>query len=81
MPEEERVKRLGEYLQDDCGVGGYHVFRGLLEQMRLKDQGKYQPLGQVLLALGLVSEKKVDEALEKQSQDLVRFYSCRPSWR
>jgi hypothetical protein len=78
---EERIKRLGEYLQDEGGIGGYNVFRGLLEQMRLHGQGTYRPLGQVMLDLGLVSAGQVDEALERQSQDLVHFYSLRPSWR
>lgn len=78
---EQRVKRLGEYLQEQCGIGGYQVFRGLQEQSRLQGQGRYRPLGQVLLQLGLVSEGQVDEALEKQSQDLVILHSSRPGWR
>jgi len=78
---ERRVKRLGEYLQEQCGIGGYQVYRGLQEQTRLQGQGRYRPLGQVLLQMGYVSEGQIDEALERQSQDLVGFYSSRSSWR
>jgi hypothetical protein len=51
------------------------VFQGLQEQMRLQGEGKYRPLGQVLLELGLASTTQVEEALAKQSRDLVRIYS------
>ncbi|MGQ9675923.1 MAG: hypothetical protein ACUVX1_09670 [Chloroflexota bacterium] len=74
---EQRVKRLGEYLQEQCGIGGYQVFRGLQEQSRLQNQGRYRPLGQVLLQMGFVSEGQIDEALERQTQDLVQFHSNR----
>ena len=75
---ELRPRRLGEYLQETCGVSGYQVFRGLQEQMRLQSKGKYKPLGQLLIQLGLASEGQVDEALERQSQDLIELYSKTP---
>lgn len=74
---EQRVKRLGEYLQEQIGIGGYQVYRGLQEQSRLQNQGRYRPLGQVLLQMGFVSEGQIDEALELQTQDLVQFHSSR----
>lgn len=71
---DQRHKRLGEYLQENSGIGSYQVFRALQEQARLRDGGKYRPFGQILMDLGYVSEGQLDEALEIQTQDLVRFH-------
>ena len=81
QPMQQRQRRLGEYLQADCGVDGYQVFRGLLEQYRLQGEGRYRLLGEVLMEMGLASPQQIQDALERQGRDLVKMYSNHPSTR
>jgi transcriptional regulator with AAA-type ATPase domain len=66
-----RAHLLGSYLKERLPAGVRDIERALQIQQEMSLQGVSKPIGRILVAQRLIDDKRLDEALCKQKQDVL----------
>ncbi len=65
------ITRTGQFILSQDGCRSDDIRKGLSRQEDLRAQGRYQPLGQILVDFGSLSPERLNQALEEQCLEVL----------